>query len=258
MLNSHSAIILNQEKPDNKKQIQVEKPQEKGCLSCGVTENMGNRKYCSLYCRQRLRHMLNIRTGLLKALHTRYATFYFTDMLIIMDVLPYGSPKIFSFIYPRAQGEKPAKDFSKLADILGSAWWTEKNRTHKRYLASRYLFEQASRNSSVTDSINPLEIKIPTIKDTSLLHLKLGRADLKSSELQKIIKSAYRAQAKKHHPDIGGDTTTFRKIYKAYEELIDWAESPTFLKRRGFPDKWFYHGEKNRWVQPTPVQKKEC
>jgi hypothetical protein len=24
------------------------------------------------------------------------------------------------------------------------------------------------------------------------------------------------------------------------------------VKRRGFPDKWFYDGRQNRWVQPTP------
>ena len=60
----------------------------KKCLSCGCTENMGTRKYCSVACRKNLRHQLNIRTGLLKALNTRYATFYFTEALLIMDVLP--------------------------------------------------------------------------------------------------------------------------------------------------------------------------
>jgi len=60
------------------------------CLSCGTTRNMARRKYCSLECRQRLRYNLNLRTGLLKALQTRYATFYFTDFKIILDVLPYG------------------------------------------------------------------------------------------------------------------------------------------------------------------------
>ena len=50
----------------------------KRCLSCGTTENMGTRKYCSVVCRKKLRYQLNVRTGLLKALNARYATFYFT------------------------------------------------------------------------------------------------------------------------------------------------------------------------------------
>ena len=58
-------------------------------------------------------------------------------------------------------------------------------------------------------------------------------------------------QAKKTHPDLGGDSDEFRKIHKAYGELIDWAEKPSFVKRRGLPDKWYYDGERNRWLQPT-------
>ena len=43
------------------------------CLSCGASENLGRRRYCSISCRQRLRQKLNVRTGLLRALNTRYA-----------------------------------------------------------------------------------------------------------------------------------------------------------------------------------------
>ena len=75
---------------------------------------------------------------------------------------------------------------------------------------------------------------------------------LDSPELIKIIKSAYRRQALRHHPDHGGDSASFRRIHQAYQELVDWAESPSFVNRRGFPDKWFYDGMTNRWVQPTP------
>ena len=228
-----------------------------GCLSCGATENMRRRKYCSIECRKKLRHTLEIRTGLLKALNTRYATFYFTESVILLDVLPYGSKKIFSFIYRRSNGKKPAQDFSRLADLLGNAWWAEKRRTNKRYLASRCVFEKARRESHLAESLNPMEIKIPTIKGSALIYLKLGKSDLDSPELQKKIKGAFRGQAKKHHPDIGGDSVTFRKIQQAYETLINWAESPRFMMRRGFPDKWFYDGNKNRWVQPTPAENRD-
>ena len=81
------------------------------CLSCGTTENMRRRKYCSVECRQQLRYHLNLRTGLLRALNTRYATFYFTEAVIILDVLPYGSAELFSYIFPRSTHGKPVDDF---------------------------------------------------------------------------------------------------------------------------------------------------
>ena len=222
------------------------------CLSCGTVEKMENRRYCSIDCRQRLRYKLNMRTGLLKALNIRYATFYFTDRLIIMDLLPFDCNEIFSFIFSRSTGNKPADDFGNMSDILGNAWWAEKNRTNRKYLASRHVLEQANQKNAQIDSIQPLGMKIPCVKGKSLIHLKIGRTELNTPQLQKLIKSAYRTQAKKHHPDLGGNTAAFRKIQQAYEDLVSWAESPTFIERRGFPDKWFYDGNKNRWVQPTP------
>ena len=83
----------------------------KRCLSCGTTENLGRRRYCAIECRQKLRYALDLRTGLLRTLNTRYATFYFTEMMIIMDVLPYGTKEIYSFIYPRSNGKKPVHDY---------------------------------------------------------------------------------------------------------------------------------------------------
>jgi len=225
-----------------------------GCLSCGQRQNMGSRKYCSIACRQKLRHQLNIRTGLLKALNTRYATFYFTDKLLVLDVLPLGSKRIFSFLFKRSSDRKPVQDFSDLCNLLGKAWWGEMKRTNREYLASRLVLEKATRQQSANRSIRPDVIRIPAIKGSNkaLLHLKLDRAALASPELKQVIKSAYRRQARATHPDMGGDEANFRKIYLAYESLMAWAEEPSFLKRSGFPDKWFYDGAKNRWVQPTP------
>jgi hypothetical protein len=223
-----------------------------GCLSCGTTEALGRRKYCSVECRQRLRRTLNMRTGLLKALNTRYATFYFTDATINLDVLPFGVREIFSFIYPRTPRSKPVDDFRRLANALGNAWWAERRRTNKKYRASQVVFEQALRNNNPLKTVEPYVLKIPSVKDRALIRLKLGRELLDSPELNRIIKTAYRQQAMQHHPDRGGDSATFRRIHQAYQDLVDWAESPTFVRRRGFPDKWFYDGNTNRWVQPTP------
>ncbi len=231
---------------------------KKRCLSCGTADNLGRRRYCSIDCRQKLRYTLDLRTGLLKTLNTRYATFYFTDTMIVMDVLPYNSKEIFSFIYPRSTEKKPAEDYCIMSDLLGNTWWAEKKRTNRNYLATRLLLEKARRNDSAFCSVMSPEIKIPAVKKASLMHLKLGKSDLNSPKLEKIIKSAFRLQVKKHHPDLGGDTDTFRRIHQAYLELISWAENPTYLKRRGFPDKWFYDSNKNRWLQPAPYLKKQA
>ena len=222
------------------------------CLSCGTTENLGKRKYCSIDCRQKLRYTLNMRTGLLKALNTRYASFYFTDASIVMDVMLYNGKEIFSFVYPRSSNKKPAEDYVYMSDLLGNEWWAEKKRTNRHYLATRYLLKKAKCQKSLHHPGRPVEVRIPVIKASSLTSLKLGKSALNSEEPKKVIKSAYRLQAKIHHPDIGGDTDTFRKIHQAYLDLIRWAENPCFQKRRGFPDKWFYDGNQNRWLQPAP------
>ena len=225
-----------------------------GCLSCGQRRNMGSRKYCSVECRQKLRQQLNVRTGLLKALNTRYATFYFTDQLLVLDVLPLYSQIIFSFLFKRSSDRKPVQDFSDLCNLLGNAWWGEMKRTNREYLASRLVLEKATRQQAANQSVQPEVVRIPVIKGSNkaLLHLKLDRTALASPELKRVIKSAYRRQARATHPDLGGDDANFRKIYAAYQSLMAWAEEPSFLKRSGFPDKWFYDGAKNRWVQPTP------
>lgn len=225
------------------------------CLSCGTIENMRRRKYCSIECRQRLRNNLNIRTGLLKALQTKCATFYFTDDVIILDVLPWGAGELSSFIFPRTDGKKPVDDFCTLSNLLGNAWWAERRRTNKRYLASRHVFDFAQGKNGDPDAVKPVHIRQPARLYNSLTFLKLSRRDLESPDLAGLIKSAYRRQALKLHPDHGGTAQLFLKLQKAYEQLVDWADNPVFTTRRGFPDKWFYDGYSNRWIQPTPMPK---
>ena len=220
------------------------------CLSCGTMENMGRRKYCNADCRQRLRLKLDGRMGLVQALNTRFATFYFSEAMIMMDLLPYGTSEIFSFFYPRSPGRKPAEDFGHMANILGDIWWAEKRRTNKRHLASERVLECARKSGCDPSSVKPSFLSVFNVKKQYLVQLKIDRTNLWSPELAQIIKNAYRAQAKIHHPDLGGDAETFRKIHRAYEEMVQWSENPTMVRRRGFPDKWFYDGEKNRWIQP--------
>ena len=224
------------------------------CLSCGTTENMYRRRYCSIECRQRLRYNLNMRTGLLRALSTRYATFYFTESMIVLDLLPYGSVELFSFIFPRSRGKKPVEDFCTMSNILGNAWWDEKRRTNKRYLANLHVLQKANSKNVDAKSIKPIEIREPVRMGRSLAFLKIKKTDLTSPKLQQIIKKAYRQQAKRYHPDLGGDAAVFRKLHDAYRQLIHWSENPVFISRRGFPDKWFYYGSSNKWIQPAPIK----
>jgi hypothetical protein len=223
------------------------------CLSCGTTEKIGRRRYCSVECRQRLRQRLDMRCGLLQALNTLYATFYFSDFLIILNLLPSGQKEIRSFFYPRTPGRSPGEDFSRMADILGEMWWAIQKRTKKRYFASLHVLNLAVLNRVPPQHVKPPIVHTPNVTPASLVYLNLDQSSLDSPELKQTIRNAYRRQVKIHHPDLGGDAEMFRKIHQAYEDLIRWAEHPNFIRHRGFPDKWFYEGDKNRWVQPTPL-----
>jgi hypothetical protein len=225
------------------------------CLSCGTTENINNRKYCSIRCRQNLRQKLNLKSGLLQALNTRYATFYFSDTTIILDIVPHGIKEIFRYVGRRKEGSNPATDFNILTNNLGEVWWTESKRTNKNYLASQHVLKLATRYTISDGLQRPRLIRIPTIKTEVLNYLEIKKTDLNSHELGKIIKNAYRQQVKIHHPDAGGQASTFHKIHDAYKESLRWADNPTFIRRRGFVDKWYYDGENKKWVQPIPVKR---
>ena len=228
------------------------------CLACGDELPTRRHRYCSPVCRQNLLASLNRRTGLLRALNTRYATFSFTDYLIVMDLLPYGLDRIFSYMLPRTPGKKPVDDFCALCNLLGAAWWHERNRTHKRYLASRHVLEKAVNPDKRPDTIIPRTLTMPSVRADSLIRLELDVTDLTQPDSEIQIKQAFRRQAKKYHPDMGGNAHTFRKIHEAYERLTQWAKHPTFTYRSGFPGKWLYEGGSCRWVQPIrPIAKKK-
>ena len=213
---------------------------------------MRNRRYCSIRCRQHLKQKLTTRNGLLEALNARHATFYFTDKMIVMDVLVRDIKEIFRYTAHRTKGSRPADDFAKMANRLGDAWWAEERRTKKKYMASRKLLDLADRQDASEGMVRPRLIKVANVRAESLQFLGIGKAELGSHELPKLIKSAYRRQVKIHHPDAGGETKTFRKINEAYQELMRWSDHPLFIRRRGFTDKWYYDGAHQKWIQPVP------
>jgi len=223
------------------------------CLSCGTTENINNRRYCSVKCRQNLRQKLNMKSGLLQTLNARYATFYFSDTMIVLDIVPHGTKEIFRYSCSRKEGNNPAADFHIMTNKLGEAWWAEEKRTNRNYKATQHVLKLATRHNISDGLQRPKLIRIPTVKIESLNYLEIKKADLHSHELNKIIKNAYRTQVKIHHPDLGGHAATFRKIHSAYKELLRWADNPVYIHRRGFPDKWYYNEESKKWVQPTPL-----
>ena len=225
-----------------------------GCLSCGIRLISSRQRYCSPSCHQQLREYLNRRTGLLVALNTRYATFYFTNFNIVIDILPYGTMQIFSFIIARTPGNKPVVDFCDMFRALGSIWWSEKKRTRKRYMATSQVLGMAKRVNAEMNRIIPRRVIVPAVRKKDLRILCLDKTDLFLDGLEGRIKIAYRRQAKKHHPDLGGDASNFRHLQNAYEKMIDWSKNPTFLRIKGFPDKWLYEGTTNRWVQPASIK----
>jgi len=225
------------------------------CLSCGTTKNINNRRYCSLKCRQNLRQKLNMKSGLLQTLNTRYATFYFSDTKIILDIVPYGFKEIFRYVGRRKEGSNPATDFHIMTNKLGEAWWAESQRTNRNYIASQYVLRLATRHTIIDGLQRPKLLKIPIVKNEYLNCLEIQKLDLHSHELNKIIKNAYRRQVKIHHPDLGGHAATFRKIHNAYKELLCWADNPIYINRRGFTDKWYYDGDKKKWIQPVSLKR---
>lgn len=225
------------------------------CLACGAVLPPRNRRYCTMACPEYLLASLNRRTGLLQTLGTRYATFYFTDFAIMMDLLLYDCEQIFSYMLPRSPKRKPVEDFCELSNILGTLWWNERDRTKKRYVATRQVLEQARKLDAPVGTVMPVSFSVPSIRAGSLITLELQTEDLAPANLELRIKSAFRRQAKKHHPDLGGSPETFLKIQEAYETLSNWARRPTYVRRRGFPDKWLYQGAYNRWIKPIVPRK---
>jgi hypothetical protein len=225
------------------------------CLACGAVLPPRNRRYCAMTCPQYLLASLNRRTGLLQTLNARYATFYFTEFAIMMDMLLYNSDQIYSYMLPRSPGKKPVEDFCELSNLLGTLWWNEKERTKKRYVASQQVLEQARKPNAPAGVVMPVSFRVPSIRAGNLITLELQSEDLSPANLALSIKSAYRRQAKKHHPDLGGSPEIFLKIQEAYETLSNWAKRPTYVHRRGFPDKWLYQGAYNYWIKPIVPRK---
>lgn len=225
------------------------------CLSCGTTNNLGRKSYCSQTCRQELCRGLDILTSLLRALTTRYATFSFDREYLTLDILTYSSKSGHRFVYLRKSGRKPAQDLRDMINELGDLWWEKKHRTGKRYRASQYVLDTAVKKDIPGELLAPFEITRPHRIGKSLRYLKLSNEDLRSGNAHDTIKSAYRRQARKHHPDYGGTEKSFCELHDAYEELVSWLSTPKLRTRRGLPGKWCFDGR--AWRTPLRTKSRD-
>jgi hypothetical protein len=230
----------------------IKKLSERRCLACGTTKDMGRRMYCSPHCRQRLLQSLELRIGLLQALGTRFATFYFSESAITLDLLLYGDNNLVRFVYPRTPRKNPADDFSAMANLLGKAWWDERDRTKKRFAANEHVIGLGKVCDDSLSTVKPSSISVPSIKPEVLSAMGISKKDIQTANKSFDLKNVYRAEVKKRHPDVGGNPDDFRDLHKAYKELKEWLSSPHYTTKMGFPDKWFYNGGHGKWFPPQP------
>jgi hypothetical protein len=186
----------------------------------------------------------------LLALNTNYATFSFSDHLLIVNVLPYRSKDVFSFFYERKNGRPPAEDLKAMCLDLSREWYHKNQQTRCRTLASIYVLNQGEKGIISRDAIRPVTKRTRTRIQQQLNCLKLSVADVASEKSEEKVKAAYRREALKTHPDVGGDGAKFRIISNAYHELIAWLKNPSFVYERGVPDKWSYDGSSYKWRTP--------
>ncbi len=243
--------MLDMEKMGSSKTIVPAIPQKGGnsyCRSCGETEILKRRKYCSRACRQRLVWKLDVASNLLRALHTRYATFSFTSDTLMFHVIASGSNHVYSFLWKRTPGRKPADDLGSMVEQLGKQWWETHDQRRSRHQASLSVLETAKVAVVNPGQVVPLSKADPKVSRKNLSILKLRKTELLGDKAENAVKAAYRKQVMEHHPDHNGDARLFRNVHEAYEEMKDWLENPVLRSKRGLPDKWSYDGRK--WFPP--------
>ena len=79
-------------------------------------------------------------------------------------------------------------DFCRMSDTLGNAWWAERRRTNKKYLANIHVLNRANRGDQRVDNVHPVEIRMPSVRGKALIRLRLGKHDLELKEVHKRIK----------------------------------------------------------------------
>ena len=226
---------------------------QKRCLACGKPNIDARRRYCSKECRDYTNWVLSLSKGLLRAVNARYAAFFFTDDRVILDVFPIWSKHVSRFVHTRVEGNRPAEDLKNMVLQFGQEWHHIVKNNGSRSYASLCLVNQNHSKDIAPSSIRPARKSLPRLSrdETKCLEmLKLERADLSGDGRTVKIKSAYKRMAKVHHPDVGGNEETFKRLNDAHEQMLLWAENPQYTSRKALPGCWSYDGATSRWSPP--------
>lgn len=222
------------------------------CLACGRPLEKLRQRYCRPGCKEEFVFKLRWFNNLLRLLNTRYATFGFSQELLILNILPQGSAQdVHSYFYSRNPGKRPAQDINRMVFDLGSVWWGDKNQARSNTQAGQEVLRQGSKSMFPAHSMLPRQQCFAARISRQLTMLRLKSWELQDDhQAEERIKSAFRRAALENHPDQGGSNTKFRQIYQAYQDLLSWLQRPVFQHRQGVPEQWCFIAARNRWVTP--------
>ncbi len=229
--------------------ITTQNKKRKICVSCGV-ELMGRkRRYCSKDCRGLLDFALSWLKNLLLPLNTNYATFSFTETVLIINILSFYSKEVSTYYYKRSPGMTPAEGLKDICKTLNKEWYEKSLESRSRRAASEHLLEIGVKDFIPRSNIVPISVNSNSAISRQLTHFNLNLKDLDAYPFEKI-KNAFRKKAKKHHPDYGGNPDDFIHISDAYNEILTFIKNPTVRTRTGLPGQWSYDGSDRKWSAP--------
>ncbi len=221
------------------------------CLCCGIPLEKGRKRYCSKGCREEFVFKLSWFNNLLRAINTKYATFFFTPEILSLNVLPFDFEEVTSFFFRRQKGQKPVYDMERMIFQLGEMWWSFLREKGNRDEASRRLLAKGRRRILSMDMVSPRIYTGISGVGRELMYLKINRLDLIGcTDPYMVVKQAYKKCALKYHPDMGGDEKRFIQIYNSYQRIMNWLKNPCFYHRRGVPGHWLFEHRRNHWYSP--------
>jgi len=232
------------------------KPQDKTerlkiCLCCGKPTSKNRVRYCSESCRSQFAFKLRWFNNLLRALQARFATFSFTESVLILNLISKHSETVYSYFYERTPGKKPAQDIDGMVFELGDLWWEYLAHGNSERRAADHILRHGHKRVVGRELVEPRKEHCASRISNHLLQLCMKKQDLlDSSDPADTARAAYKQAALKHHPDLGGSSYKFRQIHNAYHQIKTWLENPSFHTRRGVPGHWSFIAGKSKWYSP--------
>lgn len=223
---------------------------EKFCVSCGCRLSGRKRRYCSPDCKELLLFALSWLKNLLLPLKTNYATFSFTDAVLIINILSFFSKEVTTFVWKREPGKTPAEGLKEVCKVLNREWYNKNRTSRSQRTASEHLLNMGLKDFVAKHDITPIAVNTHSKITRKLTHFNLRIEDLERNPMEKL-RSAYRKEVKKHHPDYGGDPADFITISEAYKDIVDHILHPGPTRTRtGLPGKWSYDSCDRKWSAP--------